>query len=204
MKAVLAALAVVPFVLASSPSPCGDGGYMEPETPLARPTAKPAPTPYPMVEPTVTAPPQEAFARSERQKRRTTAAIQSGRAISREESVRLALELFGETYGQQNLEGYLRGLWGGVVQQQEAEAITGGAHIHSGGDEQLPVWFLVLEGPFLYQLGHPLRLYTVVVMSAGSGGESRLYHMGALPDPVDVWRLENLWEYIPTELASDR
>ena len=206
MTALLVALATTLFLIASS-ALCGEG-YLEPaEVPYTaspRPTVRPTYTPYPSVEPTVTVPPPEAFTRTELQERRTTAAIHSGRAMGREEAVGLALELLGETYGQEVLGGYMRRLWGGVVDQREAQAITGGAHAYRSVDERIPVWVLVLEGPVVYQFQHPLRLYTAVVMSADTGAQRYLYQLGAPPTPIDVWRLENLWEYLPSALAQDR
>ena len=128
--------------------------------------------------------------------------VQSERALGREEAVPRALALAGETYGQGGLERHLRGLWGGVVSQREASEITGGAHTYTDDDDELPVWVMVFEGPFVYQFSRPLRLFIIVVMSAETAMDARLYDMGAPPAPVDVWRLENMSRYLQSALGS--
>ena len=216
MKAFLAVLAIVPFLIASSPSPCAR--YEEPPYPESvvaqdarppGPKAMPTHTPYPLGAPTVTPPLPERYAGKDEAERRTTEMIVSERAMGREEAVRRALELVKGacnargTCGREELKGHLRGLWGGVVGEDEASAITKGEHAYSSVNEERLVWLLVFEGPFVYQFRYPIRLYVAVIMSADTGAEAYLYNMGAPPRPLDVWRLENMWQYLQLALASD-
>ena len=53
---------------------------------------------------------------------------------------------------------------------------------------------LVFEGPCVYQFRNALRLYVAAVMSADTSAEAHLYEMGAPPIPLDVWRLDNMWQ----------
>ena len=63
---------------------------------------------------------------------------------------------------------------------------------------------LVFEGPCVYQFRNALRLYVAAVMSADTSAEAHLYEMGAPPIPLDVWRLDNMWQYLQSALAADR
>ena len=217
MKAFLALLAMVPFLMASSPSPCAT--YEEPPYPESAvtqdarppgPTAIPTHTPHPLTEPTVTPPLPERYEGKDEAERRTTEMIVSERAMGREEAVRRAMELVKGACGargncgREELKGHLRGLWGGVVGEGDASAITKGEHAYSSVNGERLVWVLVFEGPFVYQFEYPLRLYVAVVMSAETGAEAYLYNMGAPPRPLEVWRMENLGEYLRLALASER